>query len=40
MTFGPQLAGQPAEDCLAAAYDHGVDFFDNAEAHAGGESSG
>jgi voltage-dependent potassium channel beta subunit len=38
VTFGPQLAGSPAEDCLAAAYDAGVNFFDNAEAYAGGES--
>jgi voltage-dependent potassium channel beta subunit len=27
-----------ARDCLAAAYDAGVNFFDNAEAYAGGES--
>jgi voltage-dependent potassium channel beta subunit len=27
-----------AVDCLAAAYDAGVNFFDNAEAYAGGES--
>ena len=38
VTFGPQLAGNLAEDCLAAAYDAGVNFFDNAEAYAGGES--
>lgn len=38
VSFGPQLAGQRAEDCLAAAYDRGVNFFDNAEAYAGGES--
>ncbi len=40
VTFGPQLAGQRAEDCLAPAYDRGVTFFDNAEAYAGGESEG
>ena len=38
VTFGPQLAGNLARDCLAAAYDAGVNFFDNAEAYAGGES--
>ncbi|MHB1782079.1 MAG: potassium channel beta subunit family protein [Acidimicrobiales bacterium] len=38
VTFGPQLAGNLAEQCLAAAYDAGVNFFDNAEAYAGGES--
>ena len=38
VTFGPQLAGNLAEDCLAAAYDAGVNFFDNAEAYVGGES--
>ena len=38
VTFGPQLAGNLAEECLAAAYDAGVNFFDNAEAYAGGES--
>jgi voltage-dependent potassium channel beta subunit len=38
VTFGPQLSGAPAEDCLAAAYDAGVNFFDNAEAYSAGES--
>jgi hypothetical protein len=38
VTFGPQLAGNLAEDCLAAAYDAGVNFFDNAEAYSAGES--
>ena len=38
VTFGPQLAGNTARDCLAAAYDAGVNFFDNAEVYAGGES--
>ena len=38
VTFGPQLAGQGAADTLAAAYDAGVNFFDNAEAYAHGES--
>jgi voltage-dependent potassium channel beta subunit len=38
VTFGPQLAGQTASDCLAAAYDAGINFFDNAEVYAGGRS--
>jgi voltage-dependent potassium channel beta subunit len=38
VSFGPQLAGNTAESCLAAAYDAGVNFFDNAEAYSAGES--
>jgi voltage-dependent potassium channel beta subunit len=38
VTFGPQLDNNLAADCLAAAADAGVNFFDNAEAYAGGES--
>ena len=38
VTFGPQLDEHLAQECLAAAYDAGVNFFDNAEAYAGGES--
>jgi voltage-dependent potassium channel beta subunit len=38
VSFGPQLAGSNARDCLAAAYDAGVNFFDNAEVYAGGRS--
>jgi voltage-dependent potassium channel beta subunit len=38
VSFGPQLAGGSARDCLAAAYDGGVNFFDNAEVYAGGRS--
>jgi voltage-dependent potassium channel beta subunit len=38
VTFGPQLAGDLAADCLAAAYEGGVNFFDNAEAYASGDS--
>ena len=36
VTFGHQLSENPAKDCLAAAYDAGVNFFDNAEVYAGG----
>jgi voltage-dependent potassium channel beta subunit len=38
VTFGPQLAGGSARDCLAAAYDAGVNFFDNAEVYSSGQS--
>jgi voltage-dependent potassium channel beta subunit len=38
VTFGPQLEGQSAVDCIAAAAEAGVNFFDNAEAYAGGKS--
>jgi len=38
VTFGPQLAGNLAEDCLSAAYDAGVNFFDNAEGYEAGRS--
>jgi voltage-dependent potassium channel beta subunit len=38
VTFGPQLAGNSARECLAAAYDGGINFFDNAEVYAGGQS--
>ncbi|HLX87866.1 MAG TPA: aldo/keto reductase [Acidimicrobiales bacterium] len=38
VTFGPQLAGKLAVDCIAAAHEAGVNFFDNAEAYAGGQS--
>jgi voltage-dependent potassium channel beta subunit len=38
VTFGPQLKDQLAVDCLAAARDAGVNFFDNAESYAGGDS--
>jgi voltage-dependent potassium channel beta subunit len=38
VSFGAQLDTGRARDCLAAAYDGGMTFFDNAEAYAGGES--
>ena len=38
VSFGAQLDTGMAKDCLAAAWEHGVNFFDNAEAYAGGES--
>ena len=38
VTFGPQLDTGLAADCMAAAREAGVNFFDNAEAYAGGKS--
>jgi voltage-dependent potassium channel beta subunit len=38
VTFGSQLDTGLARDCLAAAREHGVNFYDNAEVYAGGES--
>jgi voltage-dependent potassium channel beta subunit len=38
VSFGPQLDVARARDCLAAAYEAGVNFFDNAQSYAGGES--
>ena len=38
VTFGTQVDTTLAKDCLAAAREAGVNFFDNAEAYAGGQS--
>jgi voltage-dependent potassium channel beta subunit len=38
VTFGTQLNDRLAIDCLSAAHEAGVNFFDNAEAYAGGDS--
>jgi voltage-dependent potassium channel beta subunit len=38
VTFGAQLDTGVARECLAAAAEAGVNFFDNAESYAGGES--
>lgn len=38
VSFGAQLDTGLARDCLAAAYEGGVNFFDNAESYAAGES--
>ena len=38
VTFGPQLKGGGATEILGAAGEAGINFFDNAEAYAGGES--
>ena len=38
VTFGDQVDESVARDCMVAAYDAGVNFFDNAEAYAGGQA--
>ena len=38
VTFGNQLDVKHAMEMMAAAFDAGVNFFDNAEAYAGGQS--
>jgi voltage-dependent potassium channel beta subunit len=38
LTFGQQIADDVAEKLLHEAYDAGINFFDNAEAYAGGKS--
>jgi voltage-dependent potassium channel beta subunit len=38
VTFGTQVDERAAVELLGLAYEHGVNFFDNAEAYAGGES--
>ena len=38
VTFGPQLDEGLGADCLAAAHDAGVNFYDNAEGYEAGKS--
>ncbi|MFO8099908.1 MAG: aldo/keto reductase [Salinibacter sp.] len=38
VTFGDQIDTARAAECMQIAYDHGVNFFDNAEAYAQGQS--
>lgn len=38
VTFGAQVNNVMAEQCMKVAYDNGVNFFDNAEAYASGQS--
>lgn len=38
VTFGNQISDHTAEELMAFAYDHGINFFDNAEAYAQGKS--
>ncbi len=38
ITYGGQVGEEAAEACMRAAYEAGVNFFDNAEAYAGGSA--
>ena len=38
VTFHKQIEDQTADELMGIAYDAGINFFDNAEAYAGGES--
>jgi voltage-dependent potassium channel beta subunit len=38
VTFGNQMDVDPAYECMVAAYDAGVNFFDNAEVYATGQA--
>lgn len=38
ITYGGQVGEEIAEQCMRAAYEYGVNFFDNAEAYAGGKA--
>jgi voltage-dependent potassium channel beta subunit len=38
VTFGEQVGQDIAEKCMAAAFEHGVNFFDNAEGYAEGKA--
>lgn len=38
ITFGKQIEDNTAEQCMQLAYDNGVNFFDNAEIYARGQS--
>src|SRR5687767_3274713 len=38
VTFGSQLDAAGAAECMATAYELGINFFDNAEQYAGGEA--
>jgi voltage-dependent potassium channel beta subunit len=38
LTFGKQISDDVAENLMAIAYEHGVNFFDNAEGYAHGKS--
>lgn len=38
VTFGQQISDEVAEELMTIAYDAGVNFFDNAEAYAGGQA--
>ena len=39
VTFGGQIGRSEARNLIAAAYDNGINFFDNAEVYAKGEAA-
>ncbi|KAF3274309.1 hypothetical protein TWF970_008059 [Orbilia oligospora] len=38
MSYGKHVTGNPVKDCLQAAWDHGINYFDTAESYFKGES--
>ena len=38
VTYGGQVGEEVAYECMNAAYEEGVNFFDNAEVYAGGQA--
>lgn len=38
LTYGGTVKGNPVKDCLKAAWDHGINYFDTAETYASGQS--
>ncbi|MDB6163323.1 MAG: aldo/keto reductase, partial [Xanthomonadaceae bacterium] len=38
VTFGNQVGRSAARELIALAWDHGINFFDNAETYASGEA--
>lgn len=38
VTYGGQVGEEVARDCMVAAYEHGINFFDNAEGYASGQA--
>ncbi|KAK6535787.1 hypothetical protein TWF281_000038 [Arthrobotrys megalospora] len=38
MTYGKHVTGNPVTECLKAAWDHGINYFDTAESYFKGES--
>jgi aryl-alcohol dehydrogenase-like predicted oxidoreductase len=38
VTYGNQVGEEIAQECMIAAYEAGVNFFDNAEAYANGRA--
>ena len=38
LTFGKQIDDKLSDELMSTAYEHGINFFDNAEIYASGES--